>query len=456
MKKWKNMNWALKQAGEEAVVEIWDKEEEDHRFSENYQSRKEALFERAKRENSGRKKRRMWRTAAAVALTAVMIPGTVYAAHKLYSVYTEQNGYQVEYSVKQNEKEKKSAAFVKFSLEYLPEGMVQTEELKYSFENNLNKGGLSFILWKIEEDVTYTFPYAVNYEDIQTTDAEGIVIQKPDDWGFNRQMILLFEEQGYVLECYAGQDVSAKELQKVAEGIALTETSEEEATTAYAYDPENYEEESAQIDPSNIDSEQIYAEGDWINYKPVGEDAEFRLKIENIEVLDSIADLDEENFTKDYVKELKQDGKLDEQGNLQSYKRDTIKAGNGIDSLDKVIDSKKVKRKFLYLTVTIENKSNKNVSDVFTWPVLSIVQEENGEFKNDEMERGVLEYGGEPQYLDIHGKGKAFYYRDFTANETVTCHIGYIIDEDMLNNGFIWFPTDDFSEENMCWIDVRQ
>lgn len=77
--------------------------------------------------------------------------------------------------------------------------------------------------------------------------------------------------------------------------------------------------------------------------------------IEKVEVFDSIKDFKQENFSELGLGILSENQALDQTGQLIPYRRDEYKFGNGKDSIDKLVDSKLVHPKFVYLTTTVKN-----------------------------------------------------------------------------------------------------
>ena len=103
------------------------------------------------------KGRRMGRTIAA-SLAAILFCGTtVFAGVSIYQLQQKQTGtHGVSVSVTGDERNSENATDdtksngkalsipnVKLEIGYLPDGMMETERGKYSFEDSLNKGGIS-------------------------------------------------------------------------------------------------------------------------------------------------------------------------------------------------------------------------------------------------------------------------------------------------------------------------
>ena len=124
---------------------------------------------------------------------------------------------------------------VKMEVGYLPEGMVQTEEGKYSYEEDLYKGGISLLLFKMD---TGDEKFEVKHDDISLSENftvngyEGVYLESPnlyeDDIFFNQRIYVAYTDVHYVLEMYAASDVTKEEAVKIAEGIKLVPTGDGE------------------------------------------------------------------------------------------------------------------------------------------------------------------------------------------------------------------------------------
>ncbi|MDE7185762.1 MAG: hypothetical protein K2O40_15165, partial [Lachnospiraceae bacterium] len=121
-----------------------------------------------------RRRKHMTRKVLIAVLAAVMLLGTTVAAGVVYRMHTEKVG---EYAVKtkiesvathtndsisedlmtQDHRIQDNAIQdimiqdITMEVSYLPEGMVETEEGKYSYSENLNKGGVSIVFYKMDK-----------------------------------------------------------------------------------------------------------------------------------------------------------------------------------------------------------------------------------------------------------------------------------------------------------------
>ena len=65
---------------------------------------------------------------------------------------------------------------------------------------------------------------------------------------------------------------------------------------------------------------------------------------------------------------------MDQAGQLLPYRRDEYKLGNGKDSIDKLVDSKLVHPKFVYLTTTVKNIGKKSTEEIYMTPSIQVLK----------------------------------------------------------------------------------
>ena len=126
-------------------------------------------------------------------------------------------------------------SWYKLKVGYLPENMEANDDsaMKYSFKDNYAKGGFSFILWRVGRNSDFQTLYSKSYEEKEINGRKAVIVHK--DTGnknlmFDRQVFLLFEEEGIMLESYIGTDVNEEQMMKVLESISLEPTSKEKAS----------------------------------------------------------------------------------------------------------------------------------------------------------------------------------------------------------------------------------
>ena len=104
------------------------------------------------------------------------------------------------------------------------------------------------------------------------------------------------------------------------------------------------------------------------------DDSQVEYVIEKVEVFDSIKDFKRDNFNELGLGILSENQALDQAGQLLPYRRDEYKLGNGKDSIDKLVDSKLVHPKFVYLTTTVKNIGKKSTEEIYMTPSIQVLK----------------------------------------------------------------------------------
>ncbi|SDN22792.1 anti-sigma factor [Bacillus sp. OK048] len=416
-------------------------------------------------------KRKRNRILIAAACLLIGIPTTAFGAVKAYDMIVQKQNYEVIISVA-NKIFNKSDSWYKMKVGYLPENMEANDSLamKYSFKDNYANGGFSFILWRLGKNSDFQTLYSNGYEEKEINGRKAVIVNK--DTGnknvrFDRQVFLLFEEEGIMLESYIGTDVSDEQMMKVIEGISLEPTTEEKATYTADYNgslfSKSEEPTESRVIPLKKDSNQLFSVGQKVPVT-INEVDNLEYVVEKVEVFDSIQDFKQGNFNEVGLGILSENKALDHTNKLLPYKQDVYKVGNGKDSIDELVESQSVNLKFVYLTTTVKNIGKKETEEIYMHPSLGVLKFE----KNAWIyagEDGIAEDSimtGEVDYLAPHGNGKDFYnIGSIQPGQTMKVNLGYFVDADKLDSIFLDAfhysgATEDMNAKNRRWIDIRQ
>ncbi|WP_249315799.1 DUF4367 domain-containing protein [Bacillus sp. FJAT-49711] len=415
-----------------------------------------------------RKKNRILITAACL---LIALPTTAFGAAKAYDMMVQKQGYEVNVSVL-NKIFNKKDSWYKMNVGYLPENMQADDSLamKYSFKDNYAQGGFSFILWRLGKNSDFQTLYANNYEEKEINGRKAVIVTK--DTGnknivFDRQVFLLFEEEGIMLQSYVGNDVSDEQMMKVIEGISLESTTEEEATYTVDYDGalfDTAEPTETRVIPLKKDSNRLFSVGQTVPVT-INEADKLEYVIEKVEVFDSIKDFKLGNFNND-LDLLSGEKAFDQTGKLLPYNRDVYKVGNGKDSVDELVESPIVNLKFVYLATTVKNIGEQSTEEIYMHPSLQVLKSEKNAWTYA-GEEGMAEDSlmtGEVDYLEPHGNGKSFYnIGSIQPGQTLKVNLGYFVDEDKLDSIFLdafhytgFGNTENMNAKDRWWIDIRQ
>ncbi|MCU6736770.1 DUF4367 domain-containing protein [Diplocloster agilis] len=441
-------------------------------------------------------------SAAKIAIAsavAVMVMGTtVFAGVKLYQMNREPAGtYAVETKIQKTEgaeagtqTQSVPAEIPAVTLEtgYIPEGMIQTEEGKYSYSDTPSIGGISIVLYGMDQgdDAFRVLDKGVlNSENILAGGHEGVYLemQKGNDGSvyFNQRIYLSFPEVHHVVQMYVGEDVTREEALKTAEGIRLTPAeNEKDSTPALAWSDyaasviEN--EELSESDESGMcltvpkeRMENVHKIGDAFSPLDTELAAGLKIKVTDVQIADDVSLLNPAYMDSEF------DGAVDAGGKLLPNTINYIKTGNGVDSLDEIIKTREVPQKLVYATVEYQNTGNTELNDVLYFGSLMKIQENTDNFAiyqgetpqpgdqwNVSQGTSLLQ-NRDMLYSDVLGGSEnKNYISSIKPGETATVHMAYVVNEDELNKLYLNLDTYggsfEFSDTclDMGLVDIRQ
>ncbi|HDR7798997.1 DUF4367 domain-containing protein [Bacillus tropicus] len=460
---------------EKIALDDFDKLEERHEFSHTYTRKKKLFMEEMKLKNGQpQKKRKRHRMLIAAACLLIGMPTTVFGAVKVYNMIVQKQNYEVNVSVT-NKDSKKSDKWYKLKLGKLPENMEAIDEtaMKYSFKDNYAKGGFSFILWRVGKDSNFKTLYSKSYEEKEINGKKAVIVNKENgnnNLAFNREVFLFFEKEGIMLESFIGSDVNEEQMMDVLGNISLEPTSKEKASDTTDYDENRFSEgdgpKKTKVIPLKKDSKRLFHIGKKVPVTITMDDSQIEYMIEKVEVFDSIKDFKRDNFNELGLEILSENKALDQTGKLIPYRRDEYKLGNGKDSIDKLVDSKLVHPKFVYLTTTVKNIGKKSTEEIYMHPSVKLLKSE-GNTWNYAEEAGTAEKSimtSEVDYLEPHGDGKSFYnIGSIRPGQKMQVNLGYFVDEDKLDSIFLdafnyrgTGDTENMNAKHRWWFDIRQ
>lgn len=471
---------------EKIALEDFDTLARQHEFSDTYKHKKKLFMEEVKAKGEQPKiKRKKNRLLTAAACLLIGIPTTAFGAVKVYDMIIQKQNYEVDISVT-NTGATNQDKWYKLKIANLPENMEEvknTDGMKFSFKDNYAQGGFSFSLMRIREKSDFQVLYANNYEEKEINGRKAIIISKDsgnESMMFDKQVYLLFEDEGIMLESYVGADVNEDIMIKVLEDISLVPTSKEKATPTIDFDEAQISNADSQTEfkviPLEKNSERLFSVGEVIpvtieelvNGSNGTESKLISLEytVEKVEVYDSIKDFKQGNFNELGLEILSRYSALDQEKNLVPYNRDVYKMGNGKETIDKLKDRQSVNVKFVYLTTTVTNTSNQATEEIYMQHPLRVLKSEGNGWNytsDDEVSKHTV-MSGEVDYLEPHGKGKSFYnIGSIQPGQTKRINLGYFVDEDKLDSIFLDAfhysgsgITEDLNAEDRWWIDIRQ
>lgn len=458
-----------------------------------------------------RRIRHMTRKAVIAVIAAVMLFGTTAFAGIIYRMHSEPVGkYAVNIKLdetNQAETEQSSSADsrmqedmdiknVRMEITYLPDGMVETEDGKYSYIDALYKGGVSIIFYKMDTGDAQFDMLTTNVketEEIKVRGYDGIYCElyggDDEEISFNQRIYVAYTDVHYVMEMYAASDVTKEEALKIAEGVRLQPVTDGNSQDiVHAYNWSEYikwsNEEPVEWNPSvsvpKSAMENTHAVGEAFTAANMESPEDnlkgldnVEMKVTDVQVSDNISLLDLSVMDNDSRDELRKE--VNQTGELLPVKINYLKYGNGIDTLNEVVDSREVPQKLVYITVEYTNTGAEKLDEILFFGTLMKIVEENGQMKiytgkesggssiwDDAVPAGIAHYS-EMWYYDVHGgERRNNYITDLKAGETATVHMAWLVPEEEL--GYLYLNLDTFGGINefcessleLGYVDIRQ
>lgn len=447
---------------------------------------------KTERPQFGKGKRAVGKTIAASVAAVMLLGSTAVAGVGIYRMQQEKVGnYGVNVSVTGNEttegvKPEQPLVIpdVKLEVGYLPEGMVKTEQGKYSFENALYQGGVSMAFFRMDQgDDQFEMQHGdvLSSEDFSANGHKGVYLEYPhlseDEITFNQRIYVAFTDTHYVMEMFVGSDVSKEEALKIAKNISLIPTedkNDEELVVAQNWSDYLKGQEEGQ-QQEEIPAEVAVAKEKMKHTHAIGESFSIQegltAKVSDVQVSDDLSLLDPTLIDEDFKNET------DESGKLRPATIQYVKNGD-VESLSEVIKSREVPQKLVYATVEYTNTGDKELSDVLFMGGLARIFEDGTQMKMrsdwtyEEPEDGAewemavnkgLSSFMEMSYYDVHGGERGNnYIASIKPGETATVHMAWVVTEEELGNLYLSLDTYggvyEFSDSTleMGYVDVRQ
>ena len=412
-------------------------------------------------------KKTKWSRTRVAAVAAVCILGvstSAYAGSKWYAMHLEKQGtYQVATKISANEQSKMTAIpdeipDVKIQAGYLPDGMEEVEEGKFSYLETPYQGGFSMSLMLLDEQ-----------------DQSG---------SYNQRIYLMCPDEYRMAVIYVGDDMSKEEAVKFAENISLVETNKMIATKdMYSWsdfvstEPET--ETREMVTSVSSDELKLWKTGEEFKiYPDVSaedengnsiESADVSVKVDSVQISDDLSLLDENKIPEEWKKAVGEDGKLVE--NQLSY----IKTGDGVEALDEVVKTENVKQKLVFVTATYKNNSEVTLNHILYLGNLMLLKS-----KDDTYQLYIENEQSGDNYDCIHSSSvaKAFemdyysvqeaygnggnYISSLKSGECVQIEMAWIVDENQLSNMYLNLSGNGSSSEfvdstlETGIVDIRQ
>lgn len=461
------------------------------------------MADRQTEKSMERKKiRRPMRTGALIALAAVLLMGSAFAA-VTYHLHTEPIGdLALAVSISA---EGDSAGTVAFSGEgadatytglevtanWLPEGMVQNagETTKWSFEDNYMRGGFTVACFPLNTGNATFCQLNADAEMQENLDLNGheAIYLRMSISAFNQRLYISYPEFNAVMMIYIGDDVDYDTAVKFAQNLTVSAGDYEMSAQDLEYNGKRY------LDVANAIKTGVYVNTadevgdtpDEIYMRPVdtavaenmarahelGESfdvyfgTEYALPVrvvdyaisDNVDILRNADCLDS-----DFAALLDENGKLPE---------DTLRfnvTGDGITTPSVTVVAEQTQQpKFVAVTFEVTNNTDETIDDFCYNGSLMVVEEtadgwkqyqpvpESGEVNYDDYNGEIRESLETMRYFDVvdTDSNGGNHIRDLAPGESVTVQVAFVVNECDSEN--LWFSMDGVNSATMGYVPLE-
>lgn len=476
----------------EVAVQIKSRQEEsmdpeNTRQSEKMEENAKIIKYRKKRKDTVRRML-VASMAAALALATTVGAGVVYQMHNekvgKYGVKTKIEGQQTA----ETENLGAKTDYVELTTSYLPDGMVQTEEGKYSFEDNYMEGGISMVVYRLPQNEKVDDLLSTDVaesEELEVGGRPAVYLEKVSSAA--KKLYVIYAEHGYMLEMFAFPDVTKDEMIRIAEGLTVVPSEKTEGNCVMQLCDWNQTEEAEEKgEPVDSDSdrefsfdktkmENTHAIGESINMEHAGIDnmPGLTATVTSVELSDNSSILADGMLDADAMKAF------DADGNLLPMKLEYIKSGDGINTTDEVVETETLPQKIVYATVKYENNGTEILHDIMYNGGIAFLEEKGSQMQfadyfllSDEEKASIgcdyreLERVGFSQEVYLSdvtgGERNNNYINELKPGESVTIHFAFKIPEEKLGEMYLTLSNTggvySYDETSLAvgYVDIRQ
>lgn len=462
-----NLERVLKDLGEEAILEQWEKDTHSHSFSLDYKRKKLQLLQnmqQGKKRTVIKKKRLI---AAACVAAALSLSVGVYAAVSVFSTKVSYDEEQGQASLSFETLANSDIPPIEITPEYLPAGYQEWDEGKYSEGGDYAADGLTIT------QANYAAYVALgDTSNLEETTLGGVkaVIAVTEGAAYPYDVFLLYEDTGHIVEIMACDKLSLEEVKEVASNIVITEVegSGQNAAAAFSEDADDM---IAEVEEEPVAAGQICQPGDtFADGFAAFEGKDLQYTVENVTVsdtvpLDRVTPETTGGTQEDYDRVM---SFLEEDGTFKPFAR-TVTLWQDKQLVTQEMETVPVK--YVEVTVKAENLSDEAAEDIGQYNTLKhLYEQEDGTFKKSylgsryaDMEgyRGEDTYGityDSRQFLfdgsSYLGDPQHYFYTDFAPGEVRELHFGYAVPEDELDDLYMLFSGDS-ANETYVQLDTR-
>lgn len=448
------------------------KEKLEQVFGEIPQVVEERITKEVQKGIKGNKRKVSMRKVTVVMLAAVMVTGTVIFADNMYNYTIKRDRYMTEILKKSDQNAEDSSEFAGFDYiaikyNYIPEGYKPELEKILNMENadpqaeitGINKlhsedgGSISVCISVMNSnDIISQIQNTKKVEELTFDGKKAYIINKytVESMRADKECYVFFQDSKYYAIIQTNSFVSMEDTQKFIEKCTLEGTNEPYMLDATVVSKEELHRNRFAAEGGKSETVQTKTAAnqgpnwEWLfkNFHQPGETIEdngCEFTLNSYKFIDNISEyIDKGIFSIDVKKDW-----FDKDGNILPSHIQIIKEGDGINTVDEVIDEKDIPVKLLVVNITVKVKENPNNQPIHVMPWLEL----DG-FQNNKLEAGTYEVGdkkneGAAIYNEIAiDEGEGFDYANLKVGDVVSYNLIYVVDEmDMEHVGLVFNGT---------------
>ncbi len=300
-------------------------------------------------------------------------------------------------------------------------------------------------------DVAKTEEFRVNGNRayyIELNDVVGTMYPSGKD-EYGHRVLVFYEEQGYMIQCYAMSGLDRKTLEKYISHVSLKPAKKGKKSTYITLS------EYLKYNPLTEDSEtepEMKQESIPLNQvRDIGEDIRFSgisHRVQKVEILDSMESIlsDGAETLNDscgiWTKRLKYSKK---DGTLKTYTRETLRMGDGYNEpIAQVTGRREVAQKLVLVTMKVKNTTRRLKEDVPICKDIGYYREQGKKlvpWEESYYRPEIIcecQLDATAQYFKETDGGVHFYLKDLEPGEEHVYHIGFFVDEDLVDHAYIF------------------
>lgn len=420
-------------------------------FSEIHQ---QAIQKKLKKKRKGMK--RSTKIILGVAATMFLLPTSVYAANKVWSILMQQDNFLTTVKI---QKENANQHPYKLNFTYVPSGLVpHSGGMKYWHEAT-QSDGFSSMLLRPKDIEEYNIPFSTGVEETEINGNKTFFVKRSIvGTDFDTVAFMICEAENLVVQVYLANSLSQEEQEKILAGIKLEGTTEEQSMIV----PDVQEDGGVPIHIEGLrqNSKNIYQLNEPIRLTHSASEIDLEIQVQHYSEGTTLPD-----FSKTPSSYHLPDNYsliLTPEGSLLPYTAKIYQAGDGVRSLDEQIKEKTVQPLYKEMTFTIRNLSTQTLKDYYfspTWEQLQLKKSRYQPKQANTFTEPFLPLN-EPVYIEGAQNGHDFYrLEDIAPNETRVIRIGYLDVFPEADDEFIQINSDgtyveDFNTSTIQWIQL--